>query len=231
MTDACLVRSDLPDEVRALAVRLGAKDRTAASSVKLTQRGVMRDRPGSRWMRFRARQTINLRLPNFEWQAFLPPFGLISVMDSLVDGDARLDVTVFRCLRIDGLRDRTAAAKGEIIRYLAELACAPDAILHNQSIRWSVTDGQTLRASAGHGAAQGEVDLRLNDAGRIGSVFATDRPRKEGSRLVERPWHGRFSDYRQHKGRWLPFAGEVGWTVAGQEFVVWRGEMLTWLLD
>src|SRR5690348_1557536 len=90
-------------------------------------------------------------------------------------------VRVFRCLRIAGVRGGMAAAKGEIMRYLAELAWSPDAILHNPSLTWSVVDDLAVRVSAELGGSRGEVELRLDGDGRIGSVFAPDRPRKEGS--------------------------------------------------
>jgi len=181
-------------------------------------------------MRFRATQMIDLRRPHFEWQAVTGPFGLISVIDAFHDDQPKLEVRLLRRLRIAGVSDGAAAAKGEIMRYLAELAWAPDAILHNHLLAWSVVGDHTLRVSAGHGPALGAVEFRLDKDGRIGSVFAPDRPRKEASGFVARPWHGRFSDYRLHEGRWLPFTGEVGWVLAGQEFVVWRGKMMSWRL-
>jgi hypothetical protein len=218
----------LPREVRDLATRLGAADWASVSSVMLRQRGTMRDRPEGREMRFRAVQTICLRRPEFAWRASTGPFGCISVTDAFRDGEANLEVRALGFLRIAGVRGGAAAAKGEVMRYLAELAWAPDAILRNPSLVWTVADDRSLRVSAGQGEARGAVELRLDENGRIGHIRAEDRPRKEGSGFVERPWRGRFFDYREHRGRWLPFAGEVGWVLNGQTFVAWRGEMLDW---
>jgi hypothetical protein len=221
----------LPETVRSLALRLGAMNDTAAFSVVLAQRGTMRGGPTSRWMWFRAMQTIDLCGPNFEWHASTGPFGMIRVVDALRDGEAELDVRALRYLRIGGVRGGRDAAKGEIMRYLAELAWSPDAILHNHALSWSVGDEQTLRVSAECRGVRAEVELRLDENGRVGSVFAPDRPRMEGSRFVERPWHGRLFDYRQHEGRCLPFRGEVGWVLDGYDVVVWRGELLSWRLS
>jgi len=116
------------------------------------------------------------------------------------------------------------------MRYLAELAWAPDAILANPALVWTVIDGRTLRVSAGRDDARGEVELRLDENGRIASISAKDRPRKEGAGFVERPWAGRFCDYRRHLGRWLPFAGEVGWVLDGQAVVAWRGTIQSWTI-
>ena len=78
------------------------------------------------------------------------------------------------------------------------------------------------------GAERAEVQLKLDAQGRIASVFAPDRPRKEGNRFVERPWYGRLFDYREHLVRWLPYRGEVGWVLDGDEFLAWRGNITSW---
>lgn len=80
-------------------------------------------------------------------------------------------------------------------------------------------------------SARGEVQLGLDSDGQIASVYAPDRPRKEGAIFVERPWRGRFFDYRWRGGRCLPFAGEVGWDVGAESFVAWRGELTDWAIE
>lgn len=218
----------LPDEVRGLAARLGTTG--SASSVLLGQCGTMRHRPAGRQMRFRTVQTISLRRPEFEWRASIGPFGCISILDAMRDGEADLEVRAFGLLRLAGKKGGAMAAKGEVMRYLAELAWAPDAMLQNPSLAWRVVDARTLRVSAGQGSACGEVELRLDESGRIRSVLAKDRPRKEASGFVERPWRGQFFDYREHQGRWLPFAGEVTWVLDGRPFTAWHGTLLRWTL-
>ncbi len=113
------------------------------------------------------------------------------------------------------------------MRYLAELAWAPDAILQNAMLQWSA-QGNSLRVALQHGDVRCELGITLDDEGRIGSVFAPDRPREEDGRFVERPWRGRFSDYKKHWGRWLPFKGEVGWVLDEGLVNVWQGEITGW---
>jgi hypothetical protein len=123
-------------------------------------------------MRFNAVQTIELRRPEFVWRASAGPFGCVSVIDALRNGEADLEVQVFRLLRIASVKGGTVAAKGEIMRYLAELPWAPDAILLNPMLAWTVVDGRTFRVSAGQGQARGEVELQLDESGRIARVLA-----------------------------------------------------------
>lgn len=188
----------------------------------------MRDQPTGRAMRFSARQTINLRRSEFEWRASTGPFGCISVVDALKSEGPDLEVRLFHAFRIAHMNGGAELAKGEIMRYLAELAWAPDAMLSNPSLNWNVIDGRTLRVSAGRERSRGEIELRLDDHGHIVSILADDRPRKEGTGSVERPWRGRFFDYRKHQERWLPFEGEVSWVLDGQPFIAWRGKILSW---
>ena len=222
------IEPSLPREVRDLAVRLGATGSPSLSAVTLTQSGAMRDQPTARAARFSARQTINLRRPEFEWRASTGPLGCISVVDALKGEGANLKIRLFHALRIANMKGGAALAKGEFMRYLAELAWAPDAILANASLSWSVIDDQTFRVSAGLEGAHAEIELRLDERGRIFSIVADDRPREEGTGFVERPWHGRFFDYREHQERWLPFGGEVGWVLNGETFITWQGKILSW---
>ncbi|WP_348642026.1 DUF6544 family protein [Mesorhizobium sp. M8A.F.Ca.ET.142.01.1.1] len=220
----------LPREVLDLATRLGARGSVSGSSVTLTQSGTMRDQPTAHPMRFSARQTTSLRRCEFEWRASTGPFGCISVVDALKGEGAEIDVRIFHLFRVASAKGGTALLKGEIMRYLAELAWAPDAILGNPSLDWTVVDSQVLRVRADNGDASGEVELRLDESGRIASVIAKDRPRKEGDVFVERPWLGQFFDYKEFQGRLLPTLGEVGWVLDGQTFVAWRGNLLSWAI-
>ncbi|MFC7737184.1 hypothetical protein ACFQX4_15315 [Roseomonas sp. GCM10028921] len=64
-----------PDEVRALAARLGATGDPSLLAVTLTQAGTLREGPEDRERCFSATQRIELRRPGFEWRARLGPLG------------------------------------------------------------------------------------------------------------------------------------------------------------
>ena len=61
--------AELPSEVSDLAHRLGAQPVSEKTIVSLTQVGAMRDAPTARDMKFKARETIHLLRPEFEWRA------------------------------------------------------------------------------------------------------------------------------------------------------------------
>ncbi len=222
-----VVNAALPEPVLDLAKRLGVETGSAARRVTLSQSGDMRLGKGPRRSRFRARQTIDVAETGFAWRASFGPLGAVRVCDAYRDGAGSLDVQLLGLLRLAHMTG-PAFAKGEIMRYLAEIALAPDAILLNRSLIWSVIDTRSLSVAAGTGEGYGCVRIDLDEEGRIGSIFTPDRPFVEGKETKERPWSGRFFDYRLHAGRWLPFGAEVGWTIDGQVSNYWRGTMTHW---
>lgn len=191
----------------------------------------MRDGAGDRWASFRAEQSISLSRPAFRWIAKTGPLGLITVVDALRSGEPHLEARALGVMTLARPPVTPALTKGELMRYLAELPWAPDALLHNRALSWQVLDPACLRVSAAFGSGSAAVDLHLGDDGLVAAVSAPDRPRMEGDRMVERPWWGRFHDYRSHAGRRLPFRAEVGWRVQGEEVAVWRGLLTAWAMN
>lgn len=217
----------LPGPVLDLAKRLGVDPKSVAQRVTLTQSGDMQLGKGAGRSRFRARQMIDIRETGFVWRAAFGPFGAVSVCDGYADGAGALDVRLFGLIRLAHMGG-PALAKGEIMRYLAEIAWAPDAMVFNGSLVWTVIDARTFSVAAGSGAGYGSVQISLDDEGRIGGIFAPDRPYTDGKHTDERPWSGRFFDYRRHAGRLLPFGAEVGWVIDGRYSNYWRGTMTSW---
>lgn len=217
----------LPPAVRDLAHGLGARG-GEGGSVQLSQIGRMRQDESAPWMKFRARQIISTTSCAFEWRARTGPAGMVTVRDALVAGEGALDVRALGVIPIAHLASTPAITRGELMRYLAELALAPDIILCNAELAWRSDGLEQFVVSAGAGDAAAEVTLGIDGDGRIATVFAADRPRTLKGAIVPTPWRGRFKDYRQHRGFWLPFAADVSWIIDGSEVVYWEGQMQTW---
>ncbi len=222
----------LPPAVHDLAIRSGASPDETGSVVRLTQTGRMKPRLGRpSWMPFTAVQTISIRTCGFDWQARFGPLGVIGVRDALNEGEGQLDVTVLGVIPILRTGHTPALCRGELMRYLAEIVWAPEAILLNDDLQWR-DDGPGQRTvSAGAGETRAEVRITLDNAGRIVEVHAPDRPRSVGACTVPTPWTGRFHDYRCHAGRWIPFAGEVAWEIDGPPETYYQGQIRTWTID
>lgn len=179
-------------------------------------------------MAFKASQAISIGACAFEWRARFGPFGLVSACDVLKEGEGRLDVIALGFIPIARTARSPALMRGELMRYVAELAWAPDAILLNANLRWRVDGPDRIAVAAGAGETAVEVMLGLDGDGRIATAFAPDRPRSATPPELPTPWRGRFFNYREHDGYWIPFAGEVAWVIDGKEDVYWQGRIETW---
>lgn len=229
MTDAVLAqRYQTPPEVLALAHRLGAKTDCERATVRLTQTGRMRANVEARWMQFTASQSISPIHCAFDWRAHTGLLGTEWISDRLENGEGKLSVKALGLIPMAQFKPSAALTRGQLIRYLAELPLVPDAILCNDWLLWQSLSPDTLTVSAGTGDKTAEVVFTLDSDGRVATVFSPDRPRDMGQGFKQIPWRGSCSDYRFHKGRWLPFAAEVAWEVDGAFPAVWEGRMESW---
>jgi hypothetical protein len=222
-------RSDLPTAVVELAARLGAKFVCGGADVALAQKGRMKRALGKdAWMSFSARQSIKCGSCDFAWRARFGPFGMVEVCDALERGVGRLDVTALGLIPIVRTPNTLALVRGELMRYLAEIPWTPDAILENTALRWRDDGSGGIVVGAGDGAGAAEIVFGLDHEGRIATTFAPDRARATIDPILPTPWRGRFTDYRLHNDRWIPFAAEVAWEIDGREDVYWQGTIASW---
>lgn len=196
--------------------------------MRLRQSGRVRQDEVSSWQAFHAQQSIDTARYAFDWRARAGFAGLVSVRDMLDAGVGRFHVRALGIVPLVRARSSAELTRGQVMRYLAELAWAPDAILHNADLLWRVEECDCFVVGTGPGDTAAEVTLNLDSDGRIAGAFAPDRGRIVGDTVVATPWRGRFSDYRRHDGRWLPFAGEVGWTLPQGDVVYWQGRIDAW---
>lgn len=221
----------LPEAVRSLALRCGAREDEPRTAVVLSQTGFMRNGEEDRPIHFTAKETIRLEVTEFLWRAGCEPLNLLTVKDELQGEQGKLSLLAFGAVPLFPAICGLEATRGETMRYLAELPWAPDAILHNRELVWRALDSRTFLVSTGKGALYSRVVLKLGDDGLVCSVLAEGRPRREGRRFVERSWRGRFSAYQERHGRVVPGLGEVGWVVEGSGFDSWVGELQDWRIQ
>lgn len=222
-------RTDIPAAVYDLAMRLGVKPDDNITGVKLTQTGRMKRKiDGESWMTFTASQAISTRTCEFNWQANAGLFGMILARDALEKDEGHFDIMALGFIPVARASHTAALVRGELMRYLAEIAWAPDAILFNPTLRWRVDGPNALSVSAGVEETLSEVILNLDSKGRIDGGFAPDRAQSAIEPIMPTPWRGRFSDFRYYKERWIPFTGEVGWEIDGREVLYWQGGIEDW---
>jgi hypothetical protein len=168
---------------------------------------------GEQWKPFTSAQRIITRRPGFLWDASMPmsPGVAMRVVDSYIAGEGRLHVAVLGLFSIADVHGGGEIARGEFMRFLAEAAWYPTALLPSQGVRWEAVDGRSANATLADGPITLTLLFRFNDDGLIDSFRAEARGATVGKETVMLPWEGRWSDYRAHEGMTIPFTGEVAW--------------------
>ena len=179
-----------------------------------------------RWKPFTSRQRVVTRRPGFVWDgrvAMLP--GLpVRVHDAYVGGEGILQPAILGLFTLVELRGSGEVARGELMRFFAEAAWYPTALLPSQGVGWEAVDERSARATLTEGTITLTLLFRFDeDQGLIESVLAEARGRTVGDAVVMTPWEGRWSDYQQRDGMRVPMTGEVAWLTPEGRKPYWRG--------
>jgi uncharacterized protein DUF6544 len=215
--------ADLPPLV-ANFVERNVPPGTLPGRVRFAQAGQMQLKPG-RWLRFEAEQEAATEQVEFSWRARFPiaPLVALRVDDWYRAGDGALEVRLFGLpiKRSQGLE----VARGEAMRYLAELPWVPQAFVANRELEWREVDAKTVEAATVIAGSRAAVRLHFDDAGDIVAASAQDRPRAVGKTAVATPFAGEYGDYQLFDGVRLPTTAAVRWELADGPFVYFRGRI------
>jgi hypothetical protein len=205
------VAARLPAKVRDFALRADANPADLAHRIAFTQEAEMQLKRGAPWQPLCARQTVAIGAPGFLWLADQPlgPIAKFRVIDAFTGGRGLLQVMLLGLVRIARITG-SEADRAEAMRYLAELPWAPDAILGNPSLRWTMLDDDWAEVSLAEPWVA--VRFRFDAQGDIAEMRARDRPATDPSgKPVTHDWQGYFRDYRMIGPRRIPAEGEVGY--------------------
>jgi hypothetical protein len=135
----------------------------------------------------------------------------VRVVDSCIAGEGLLRAAALGLFTVADVRGGGEIARGEFMRYFAESAWYPTALLPSQGVRWEAVDDASAKATIVDGPLSLTLLFRFNEAGLMASFLAEARGAMAGKEEVMLPWEGRWSDYRSCDGMLVPFAGEVAW--------------------
>jgi len=185
----------------------------------------MQLKPG-RWTSFVATQEGAVERVEFSWRARFRVAPLISmkVVDWYRAGGGGLTARLWGLIPM--MRGGGPEfAKGEAMRYLAELPWNPFAFVANRQLGWRELDEQAVDASTRVGAAAVAVRLHFDADGDIVGSSADSRPRMVGKRTIDTPFSGRFADYREIGGVRVPTRAVVAWELPEGPFPYFRGRI------
>jgi hypothetical protein len=179
----------------------------------------------AKWRRFTSTQVAVTRRPGFDWDGriAMAPGLNVFVHDAYVAGEGILHVELLGLARLADLRGTPEVAQGELMRFLAEAAWYPTALLPSQGVRWDPIDDVSAKATLTDGATTVSLVFHFDEEGLISGVWAAARSRTVSGELVATPWQGRFWGYEIRAGMRVPLEGEVAWELAAGLWPYWRG--------
>ena len=178
-----------------------------------------------RWRPFVSDQKVVTQRPGFDrngrvtMRAGLP----VRVHDAYVAGEGVLRASVFGLFPVIEMRDAGDVAEGELMRFFAEAAWYPTALLPSQGVRWETGDVRSALATLAEGGLSVTMLLTFDEQGLVDTVRAEARGRTVGGEVVPTPWHGRVWNYHERDGMLVPLDGEVAWLPPEGAKPYWRG--------
>lgn len=165
------------------------------------------------WRPFTSRQRVITRRPGFLWDAkiALLPGVTVRVVDSYITGTGLLRAAVQGLFTMAEQRGHGDIARGELMRWFAEVPWYPTALLPSQGFRWEAVDEHSANAAMADGPLSLALLFRFDDDGLIGSFRAEARGSIVGDTMLMAPWEGIWSDYKVVDGVNVPHTGEVAW--------------------
>jgi hypothetical protein len=172
---------------------------------------------GEQWKPFTSRQRIVARRAGFLWDARVSvlPGVEVRIVDGYIAGMGLLQAAVLGFFTVADVRGGGEIARGELMRFFAEMAWYPTALLPSQGVRWEAIDNASANATIVDGPITLTLVFRFNDAGLIESARADARGAMVGKEMVMVPWEGNWSNYQIRDGMIVPMTGEAAWLRPG----------------
>ena len=176
------------------------------------------------WKPFKSTQRVVVRRPGFDWDAriMIWPALTMRVQDAYVGGEGILQVALWGLFSLANGRDTGLLARGELIRFFAEAAWYPTALLPSQGIRWQAQGERSARATLSDGDITVTLLFRFNEEGLIDTVRADARGRTMSESL---PWQARMWNFAWRDTMRVPLAGEAAWVTPKGIKPYWRGQI------
>jgi hypothetical protein len=180
-----------------------------------------------RWKPFTSDQKVVTQRPGFDWDARIAMMpGLpVQVHDVYVEGEGILHASVLGLFTVADQRGADDIAEGELMRFFAEAAWYPTALLPSQGVRWEAVDESSAHATLTEGDISLTMLFTFNEQGLIETVRAESRGRIVDGQGVPTPWLCRFWSYEERDGMRVPLDGEVAWLPPEGEKPYFRGRI------
>jgi hypothetical protein len=194
---------------------------------RFVQRGTFLVTPPKGWRPFDAIHTATAAPAGFVWDARIGMAAGIDVRvrDSFVDGSGRMHASLASLVPLADVQGTPEIAAAALMRWLAEAAWYPTALLPSQGVQWSALDDSTARATLREGRVGVSLDFHFGADSLVTRVYSAARGRDVNGHSVPTPWQGRMRRYERCAGLLIPLAAEVEWLLPAGAQPYWRGEL------
>ena len=181
------------------------------------------------WKPCTSEQRVITQRPGFDWDARVMMFpGVpVHVHDAYIAGTGLLHGAVLGLVPVVDMADTPEMARAELMRFFAEAAWYPTALLPSQGVRWEAVDDSSAHATLDDGPLTLKLLFRFNADGLIDTVRAEARERVMSGKTVNAPWQGRYWRYALQDGMRVPQQGEVVWVLPEGDKPYWRGRTVS----
>jgi hypothetical protein len=181
-----------------------------------------------RWRDFSAVEHLSTRPRSFVWDARMrmAPFVYTLLRDAYIDGTASMAASLAGLFRVADERGGEALNAGALYRYLAEATWMPAALLPRSGVVWSAVDETRALATLSDAGTTVALEFTFNMNGEPIRIFTPSRCRTVDGHFEPTPWQGRFGNYAERCGMWIPLEAEVSWQIAGSWQPWWRGRIV-----
>ncbi len=168
---------------------------------------------GNAWKAFTSTQRAVVHRPGFLWngRVTMMPGLAAHVHDSYIGGVGTLHAAMLGLFTVAEVQGGGEIARGEMMRYFAEMAWYPTALLPSQGVRWAAVDDHSANATLVDGPIALTLLFRFDQAGMINSVHADARGAGVGKDMVMLAWDCTVSNYQVRHGMMVPTVGEAAW--------------------
>lgn len=202
---------DLPAPVQRFFQTVLKDGQSLVAAVNLAQEGQFNfDELKDKWNPFTATQFFVTKQLGFDWDAQIQmaPGLRAFVHDTYLAGAGNLHASLLGLFTLANMHDTPELNQGELLRFLAEGAWYPTALLPSQGVRWEAIDDTSARGTLTDGDTTVSLVFGFNPEGTIATIYAAARSRDQQTAM---PWGGKFSEYAVREGMLIPLVGEVGW--------------------
>jgi hypothetical protein len=219
--------SAVPEPVRRYFTFALKLDQSIIARATFEQAGSIRPlQPRAAWKAFRAVERFTLVPPEFVWDASvrIAPFVSLQVHDEYANGQGASKARLAGLIQLGGQRGGAQIASASLVRYLAEAAWIPTALLPSEAVRWTAIDDDSARVALDDRGISVSLDVQFGKAGEIARVSTMRHAGRERGML---PWVGRFRAYARIHRMMIPIEAEVEWILPEGPVAVWRGRIVS----